>query len=59
MTILENAPHKLKFAIRRYEADRACRIEVVQPHALVESTIVELHRVANAPLALVDYKFVI
>jgi hypothetical protein len=47
--------HQLKLAIRRDETDRPRRIKLIQPYALVESTVIELYGVNCASLTLVDY----
>lgn len=35
------APHELKFSIWRDEADAALRVELAEPHTLVEGAIVD------------------
>ena len=35
-----NQPHQLKIPIRRYKTDRPRSVKIIQPHALMESTIV-------------------
>ena len=52
--------HQLELAVGRHEADRARRVELVQPHALVERAVVELHGVpAAVAVVLVDHELVV
>jgi len=53
------APHQLKFAVRWDKADGTSRIKVVQPHALMEPTIVKLDSVPDPSVAFVNDKLVV
>lgn len=55
----KNARHKLELPIRWNETNSSRRIELVQPHTLVEPAIVQLNGVNRPLLALVDHKFVV
>jgi hypothetical protein len=52
-------PHKLKLAVGRDKANGTSCVEIVQPHALMKLTIVQLDSVTRTRTILVYHEFVV
>ena len=55
----ERSLHKLELAVRWDEADCALRVKLVEPDTLVEPTVVQLDRIADTALVLIDDQLVV
>ena len=53
------SPHQLKFTIRGDKANGTRSIKIVEPHALVETAVVQLDSIASPSVILVDHQFVV